>query len=234
MFVHKSMSQQIVSIHRDTRIIEAQQIMKDHHIRHLPVVEEDRTLIGMVTDRDIRSAMPSVFQEDFNSREVRERMAALRAEDIMTRDVVTVMPMHTIQDVLLLMQESKFGAFPVVDKDGKLRGIISMQDLVRAFINVLGIGEPGTLLGILVPEEVGQLKRIADAVTEENISFGSVLVARYWDESKRAVFIYLMTNNVIRIKRKLISMGYSLLDPMDWNLDSLPETARPDGSLPEK
>ena len=66
--------------------------MKDHHIRHLPVVEEDRTLIGMVTDRDIRSAMPSVFQEDFNSREVRERMAALRAEDIMTRDVVTVMP----------------------------------------------------------------------------------------------------------------------------------------------
>ena len=53
------------------------------------------------------------------------------------------------------------------------------------------IGEPGTLLCILVEEKVGQMKKIVDAVTEENISFGSILVARYWEEGKRAVFPYL-------------------------------------------
>ena len=97
------------------------------------------------------------------------------------------------------------------------------SDLLRAFTNVLGIGEPGTLLGILVEEKIGQLKKIVDAITEENISFGSILVARYWDEDKRAVFPYLLTQNIARVKNKLKDMGYTLLDPMEWYLDQLPK-----------
>ena len=55
----------------------------------------------------------------------------------------------------------------------------------------LGIGEPGTLLCIITEEKVGQMKKIVDIITEQNISMGSVLVARYWEENKRAVFPYL-------------------------------------------
>ena len=113
---------------------------------------------------------------------------------------------------------------------GRLQGIISVRDLLRAFINVLGIGQPGTLLCILVEEKVGQLKRIVDAITEMGVSFGSVLVARYWDENKRAVFPYLLTQNVAQVKKKLQAMGYELLDPMQWYIDQLPEEERP----PEK
>ncbi len=101
--------------------------------------------------------------------------------------------------------------------------IISVRDLVRAFVNVMGIGEPGTLLGIVAEEKVGQLKKIVDAITEENVSFGSVLVARYWEEGKRAVFPYLLTNTVAPVKKKLQDMGFTLLDPMDWYLDQLPK-----------
>jgi acetoin utilization protein AcuB len=61
-----------------------------------------------------------------------------------------------------------------------------------------------------------------DAITEENISFGSVLVARYWDENKRAVFIYLLTQNVAHVKKKLKNLGFTLMDPMKWYLDQLP------------
>ena len=125
------------------------------------------------------------------------------------------------------LQNSKVGALPVVEEDGRLSGILSVRDLLRAFINVLGIGEPGTLLCILVEEKVGQLKKIVDAVTEENISFGSVLVARYWDENKRAVFTYLLTLNVAKIKRKLADLGFTLLDPMEWYLDQLPKNELP-------
>jgi acetoin utilization protein AcuB len=102
-----------------------------------------------------------------------------------------------------------------------------VRDLLRAFINVLGIGQPGTLLCILVEEKVGQLKRIVDAITEMGVSFGSVLVARYWDENKRAVFPYLLTQNVAQVKKKLQAMGYELLDPMQWYIDQLPEEERP-------
>jgi acetoin utilization protein AcuB len=141
----------------------------------------------------------------------------------MTINPITLSPTSTIQDALLMIQETKVGALPVVDEERKLKGIISVRDLLRAFINVLGIGEPGTLLGILLEEKVGQLKKIVDAITEENISFGSVLVARYWDEDKRAVFTYLLTQNIAHVKEKLKNMGFTLLDPMDWYLDQLPK-----------
>ncbi|MGD8960636.1 MAG: CBS domain-containing protein, partial [Desulfobacteraceae bacterium] len=152
----------------------------------------------------------------------RERLGALTVGEIMTRKLTTVSPADTIQDALLIVQQHKVGALPVVDQNNRLVGIISVRDLLRAFINVLGIGEPGTLVGILAEEKVGQLKRIVDAITEENISIGSVLVARYWEEDKRAVFPYLLTNNVAKIKKKLASLGFTLLDPMDWCIDRLP------------
>ncbi|MBC8392700.1 MAG: CBS domain-containing protein, partial [Deltaproteobacteria bacterium] len=98
------------------------------------------------------------------------------------------------------------------------------RDLLRACINVLGIGEPGTLLCIIAEEKIGQMKKIVDAITEENISFGSILVARYWDEGMRAVFPYLLTQNVSTVKKKLEALGFTLLDPMEWYLDQLPKT----------
>jgi acetoin utilization protein AcuB len=98
-----------------------------------------------------------------------------------------------------------------------------VRDLLRAFINVLGIEEPGTLLGILVEEKLGQMKIIVDAITEENISFGSILVARHWESNMRAVFPYLLTNNVSRVKKKLAALGFTILDPMEWTMDRLPK-----------
>jgi acetoin utilization protein AcuB len=222
MFVSKSMTRKVITTHPEATIFEAQETMLQHRIRHLPVVDAQNQLIGIVTDRDIRSVLPYNLIKDPGNEAERQKLTSLRIADIMTRNPITLTPMHTIQDALLMIQKERVGAFPVVDEQGKLRGILSVRDLLRAFINVLGIGQPGTLVGILVEEKVGQLKKIVDAITEENISFGSVLVARYWEKDKRAVFPYLLTNNVGPIKRKLKSLGYTLLDPMDWYLDQLP------------
>ena len=223
MFISRSMTQKVISIQKDTNLLEAKEIMEKNKFRHLPVVEADNRLIGIVTDRDIRSAMPSIAYYDPESDAAQEKVATIKIEDIMTKDPQTVTPTYTIQDAMMLMQKTRVGAFPVVDEDGKLKGIISIRDLLRAFINVLGIGEPGTLLCIIVEEKVGQLKKIVDAITEENISFGSVLVARYWEEGKRAVFPYLLTQNIGPVKRKLEKVGFKLLDPMEWYLDQLPK-----------
>jgi acetoin utilization protein AcuB len=222
MFVSRSMVSKVITIDKDTSVFMAQEKMAANGIRHLPIVDEDNRLIGIVTDRDIRSALPYAMIKERGSAEERERLARLKVEDIMTRNPKTISPMYTIQDALLLIQKEKVGAFPVVDEEGKLKGILSVRDLLRAFVNVLGIGQPGTLLGIEVEEKVGQLKKIVDAITEENISFGSVLVARTWEEGKRAVFPYLLTNNVARVKKKLTGMGYKLIEPMEWYLDNLP------------
>jgi len=223
MFVSRSMTRKVITIDENTDILDAKKKMAEHRIRHLPVVTKDNRLCGIVTDRDIRSAMPSSVLDAPDRDMAYARLAEIRVAQIMTKNPVTLSPQDTLQDALLLIQEKKVGACPVVDEQGILKGILSTRDLIRAFINVLGIGEPGTLLCILVEEKIGQMKKIVDAVTEENISFGSILVARYWEEGKRAVFPYLLTLNVTPVKKKLEKMGFKLLDPMKWYLDQLPK-----------
>jgi len=206
-------------------LFEAQETMASHNFRHLVVIDEDDFVKGIITDRDIRSAMPYSLLKDTGNNECIADLAKLKVGDVMTLNPTTISPMNTIQDALLMIKREKVGAFPVVDENGKLKGILSNQDLLSAFINVMGIGESGTLLGILVEEKVGQMKRIVDVITEENISIGSIMVARYGEKSQRAVFPYLLTNNVIQVKKKIKALGLTLIDPMDWYLDKLPSKA---------
>ncbi|MGO8944855.1 MAG: CBS domain-containing protein, partial [Syntrophobacteraceae bacterium] len=175
------------------------------------------------TDRDIRSAMPASILSEAEKASEERRLAVMKVKDIMTANPVTVSPAQTLEDALLMMQNLKVGAFPVVDPEGKLKGIISMRDLTRAFVNVLGLQEPGALIGIVVENKQGQMKKIVDAITEQGVSFGSILVARVWDEGKRAVFPYLLTSNISKVKNRLRELGFTLLDPMDWYLDQLPK-----------
>jgi acetoin utilization protein AcuB len=224
MFVDQSMTRHVITIRQEAGLLEAKGKMEQHGIRHLPVVEEDETLIGIITDRDVRSALPSVLTTDKAAAE--QRAAGLLVKECMTRNPFTISPENTLEDALLLIHKKGFGALPVVDQQGKLKGIITTRDLIRAFINVLGIEEPGTLLCLLVEDRVGQMKRIVDAITEEGISFGSILVSRHWEEGKRAVFPYLLTNNVVRVKKKLEGLGYTLLNPMEWSLEQLPGTGK--------
>ena len=223
MFVSRSMTIKVVTIQPDAAVLEAQELMAKHRIRHLPVIDGKDRLIGVVTDRDVRSVLPYDCYKNPDCTKEHAEVAELKIKDIMVVEPLTISPSDTIQDALLLIQKKRVGAFPVVDDNGKLKGIISVRDLLRAFTNVLGIGEPGTLLCILVEEKIGQMKKIVDAITEEGISFGSILVARYWEEDKRAVFPYLLTQNISRVKKKLQKMGYTLLEPMDWYLDQLPK-----------
>jgi acetoin utilization protein AcuB len=222
MFVSRSMTKKLITVTGETDILEVGKIMRENKIRHIPIVDDAHILLGMVTDRDIRSAMPSVASQNFDSKEERDKLSRLKVKDIMTTDLVTVSPLYTLQDVLVLFEKYHYGAFPVVSDKGVLRGIISIRDLLRAFGNVMGIGEPGVLLGIVAEQKVGQMKQIVDIITEENISMGSILVARHWEEGKRAIFPYLLTHNVVRVKKKLQEAGYELLDPMKWDLDQLP------------
>jgi acetoin utilization protein AcuB len=223
MFVSRSMAKKVVTIDKEMSLLDARELMQRQEIRHLPVVDSGNRLVGMVTDRDIRSALPYFLAKGEGDAQTRDQYADIKVSDVMTTDLLTISPNHTLQDAIMLVEQKKVGAFPVVNDGNKLVGILSVRDLLRAFINVLGIGEAGTLLCVLVDEKVGQLKKIVDVITEEDISCGSVLVARYWDRDKRAVFPYLLSLNVTRVKKRLQEMGFTLLDPMKWYIDQLPQ-----------
>lgn len=223
MFVTETMKTDLIAIRPETTLAEALKLMETGNFRHLPVVDADGKLVGIITDRDMRSAKPSTLLNETDYQRTFDEVMQHTVAEVMTKDPLTVAPYFTLQDSLLMMRKKKVGALPVVDENGALKGIMSTRDLLRAFVNIMGIEEPGTLLCILVNEKTGQLKKIVDIVTEENVSMGSVLVARDWDDERRAIFPYLLTNNVASIKKKLIDQGFELLDPMGWYLDQLPQ-----------
>lgn len=223
MFVSGRMSKDLITAGPDMTICEAKKIMTEKSIRHLPIVDPAGKLIGIVTDRDVRDAMPSTLLKKADYELTLAKIMNFPLSDIMTKNPLTIYAYYTIQDSLLVMQQKKVGALPVIDEEGYLKGILSTRDLINAFVNIMNIDEPGTLLCIVVKEKQGQMKKIVDIVTEEKISLGSVLVARFWDEEKRAIFPYLLTNNVINVKKKLLDLGFEIIDPMKWYLDQLPK-----------
>lgn len=221
MFVSERMAKNLITAGPDMTIFEAKTIMAEKGFRHLPIVDGVGKLIGIVSDRDIRAAMPSTLLKKADYEITLAKIMNFPVGDIMTKNPLTIYAYYTIQDTLLVMQKKKVGALPVIDQEGYLKGLLSVRDLLRSFVSVLNINEPGCLLCIVVnaKEKTGQMKKIVDIITEERIALGSVLVARAWDENKRAIFPYLLTNNIINVKKKLIANGFELIDPMQWYLD---------------
>jgi acetoin utilization protein AcuB len=100
-------------------------------VRHLPVVSEGE-LVGMVSDRDLRSFTPVAMLELTQPRELQARLAQ-PVSKVMTTDVISVNPETELAEVVDLMIEHKIGAVPVVEADSaKLVGIVSYIDALRA------------------------------------------------------------------------------------------------------
>lgn len=223
MFVSERMSTDLITASPDLRIAQARNMMMEKRIRHLPVIDEKGLLLGMVSDRDMRSAMPSTLLDQADQDRSLEKIMNFPISKIMTKEPVKIYGYYTMQDVLLIMRKYKVGAVPVVDEEGFLKGILSTRDLLSAFVDVMGIDEPGTLLCILSDEKQGQMKKIVDIITAEKISLGSVLVSKSLELNRKAVFPYLLTNNVARVKERIIEAGFELTDPMQWYFKQLPQ-----------
>jgi len=103
MFVSRSMTQKVVTIDKNADILEAKELMEQYQIRHVPVVEPDGLLIGMITDRDLRSALPSTFFKKGKEAAKKAAAPSIKVKEIMAQNLVTLSPMDTIQDALLLI-----------------------------------------------------------------------------------------------------------------------------------
>ena len=113
--------------------------MRSEGYRHLPVVE-DRTLVGMVTDRDLRR--PDLTDEPEGWHDFYNLDDDYEVRHVMTTRVESMSPSDSLEKALELLIERKFGAAPVVDKHGSMIGIITTFDLMRAFQSVMGeVGE---------------------------------------------------------------------------------------------
>lgn len=131
MQAQEMMHTNVVTVSPETSLGEAQRLMRDHRIRHLPVVSGQR-LVGLLTDRDLRNASPSQATTLLRG-EINYQMDTTPIETCMTRKVVVIRPQDPIIDGTRQLLDGAFGCLPVVDQ-GQLVGIITEIDLLRGFL----------------------------------------------------------------------------------------------------
>jgi len=134
MQVGVMMQKQMITATPDMPLADVQRLMRDHRIRHVPVVSGKR-LVGIITDRDLRDASPSPATT-LSRGEIAYQMATTPVKQCMTQDVVCIGPDSDMVQATRLLLERQYGCLPVVEH-GTLVGIITEMDCLRAFLSTL-------------------------------------------------------------------------------------------------
>lgn len=128
----------VVTLSPEQTLMEALIALRGHHIRHLPVVDGD-SVVGIITDRDVKRATPSVFSGD---REEYDRVLnSTTVAHVMTREPITVTTKTPLRVAIDIFLDRKIGALPVVDA-GRLVGILTDIDVLRVARDLLPPDEP--------------------------------------------------------------------------------------------
>ncbi len=126
MLVARRMSRDPISISPEASIQEAIELMKTHSIRHLPVVDGQERLVGWVSDTELRGVFIASMIEE------------LTVGDVMIADPITVSSSDVLEQAALLISKHKIGGMPALE-DGKLVGIITVVDILEAFVDIMGV-----------------------------------------------------------------------------------------------
>jgi acetoin utilization protein AcuB len=125
------MSNDPLTVSPSDTVGKAEELMYENHYRQLPVVE-NKQLIGIVSDRDIRSFLA---QPSFVEPEKRARALRTKVNEIMTAKPLTVSPEDDLREAVELLIDEKIGGIPVVDETEGLVGIVTYVDVLRFFLN---------------------------------------------------------------------------------------------------
>jgi acetoin utilization protein AcuB len=212
LLVKDSMTREVVALSPRTTAAEALAACREGRVRHLPVLEGGR-LVGIVSDRDLRSAAPPLGDP--------ERAAALEKielSEVMTSAVVTTHPDDPIEDAANTMREKRIGCLPVLE-DGALVGILTSSDVMEALVQLIGAHEPGSRLVASIPDRPGTLAGAAGIFGVLGINIVSVVAGTRQEPPPgeegpwRAAIFRIDTIDPAEAIELLERAGYSVLWP---------------------
>jgi len=163
MLVKERMTHNPITIRPDTTVTEAQAMMKREKIHHLPVMDKDEKLVGIVSEKDLLYASPSPAST-LSVYEMSSLLAKLKVEKVMSKNVVTVPEDVPLEEAARIMADRGVGGLPIM-RGRSLVGIITESDLFRVFIELFGARQKGIRVSLTVPNVKGELARVSGAVT---------------------------------------------------------------------
>jgi acetoin utilization protein AcuB len=206
MYISRYMIKEVLTATPEMLLPDARSLLNTNHFRHLPVVGREGQLVGMITDRDLRSAYPSSMLTESERLQMYERVEKATVADIMSTECISLTPESTLDDALLLFNRVGVGALPVLE-DGRLVGIFSSGDLLAAYKELFGVGEKGSvLLGIEDDGRSNLMTMIVTLLEQYDIPFTRLLRIHDAEHGNR-IYLRLNTYKIASVVNLLREAG---------------------------
>ncbi len=209
MNVGKRMMRNPVFVDENDSMKKAMDLLREHEIRHLPVLKDGVKLVGIVSERDIKQASPSPATA-LEIREIYYLLDKVKVRQIMTRRPYTVSSTAPIEEAALIMREKKIGCLPVVE-EGTLVGILTETDILDAFIESMGVNGPGYRVELALPNRPGMLYEVLKLLKDFDVNIVSVATAVHEDPTTKVLILRMETKNYKVLKSALKKAGYEMV-----------------------
>ncbi|RLD07574.1 MAG: hypothetical protein DRI56_06590 [Chloroflexota bacterium] len=163
----------------DMPVTKARDLMIEKGFRHLPILDDEQKLVGLLTRGTLLKALPSDVS-NFSHFEISYVLGKIKAHTIMIKDMITIEEDTPIEKAAQIMADKHIGCLPVL-KEGKLAGIITDNDLFNIMVSLLGANQTGIRIAVLQPDRVGTVALLTNAIAEAG-GYLSVNVGYYPEE----------------------------------------------------
>ncbi|HJF16352.1 MULTISPECIES: CBS domain-containing protein [Globicatella] len=199
MYVKNYMTTNLIVIGPEASMIDANDLMKQHNINRLPVVENER-LVGLITRSIIAENSPS-GATSLSKFELNYLLDKTKVKDIMEKQVIQISPDHLLEEAAVIMRNSNIGVL-VVSENNQIKGIITDKDIFRAFADISGYNIPGSSVVVAVQQDRrGVIEEIGDALLESDSNLTNLVV--YHTEDGIRVVIHIDSDNPSDLVEKL-------------------------------
>jgi acetoin utilization protein AcuB len=215
-FMREKIQRNPVTIGPDASFFEVRALIHEKGVRHIPVVDKNNQLVGIVTDRDIREAGPSDATL-LSIQELNYLLGKLKVASFMTpkEKLITITPDTLIEEAVQLMHDNKIGCLPVVEGK-KLYGIFTETDALDHLVDIFGFKQKGTRLSIALEDKPGTMLGVLEVFKKHNVNVISIVSPSFIVEGKRITAIRLRTEQYEPVIKDLEKAGYQVLSVGKW------------------
>ena len=201
MYVGRIMHTYIVTVTPDTPLRKAKDIIAEKRINHLLVVDKNKELIGLISDRDVKQSWASPATT-LSVHELNYLLSQMTVEMIMVKKIISISPSTTIERAARIMQENRISALPVMEGE-KLVGIITTNDVMEVLLRAIGFGEGSKRFIVLVKDRIGVLSEVAKLLKEHQVNIRSLVT---WPEKKYPGIYQLVMRVAAEDEKKAVSV----------------------------
>jgi len=189
MLIKEWMSKPVITINNKDFLNDAAKLFKTRVISMLPVLKEGK-LIGILTDGDVKKAMPS-DATSLDKFEIISLLDKVTIESVMSKPVITIQADHTVDEAAGIMLSKGISGMPVVSNSGKIEGIITKSDIFRCFVSFTGVSNKGQVFAFNLQDKPGIIKNLTDMIRSSGGRLCSIMTS-YDDieEGFRKVFFH--------------------------------------------